>query len=103
MSLAIQKAPLFIVDFERQYAWYVQEASRQIADRHLVAVDQTLRALAIHPAIGRIRRFRHLELKGMRSFPVTPPFHRHLIFYRVDAGTLSPTGSSTARVICHGK
>jgi len=52
MSLALQKAPAFVTDFERQYAWYVRVAGRGVADRYLAAVDNTLELVAAHPAVG---------------------------------------------------
>lgn len=88
MSLAVQKAPAFVVDFEGQYAWYARVAGWDVADRYLAAVDNTLRLLATYPAIGRVRHFKLVRLKGIRAFPVASPFDRHLIFYRFDADVL---------------
>jgi plasmid stabilization system protein ParE len=88
MSLAIQKAPAFIRDFEGQFEWYVREANWAVADGYLSAVEETLSLLAEFSGMGRLRRFRHPALKGIRSFRINPPFNRHLIFYRNDAGAL---------------
>src|ERR1035441_4056744 len=84
MRRAIRKSAFFLGDFETQFRWYEEEAGREIAWRYLLAVDQTLARLAAHSDLGRLRHFSHPELQGLRSFLVTRPFHRHLIFYRHD-------------------
>jgi len=56
--------------------------------RYLAAVHQTLDLLAVDPLLGRIRRFRHERLRGIRSFRVQPPFNKHVIFYRLDSNQL---------------
>ena len=88
MTLALQRASFFIVDFELQAAWYERKAGEEIARHYLVALDATLRRLCVRPDLGRVRHFRHPGLKGLRSFRVNPPFDRHLIFYRSDKVTL---------------
>ncbi len=67
-----------------------------MARRYLIAVDRTLEALAQQPELGRVRRFRQPELRGVRSLAVNRPFHRNLMFYRFDE-----TGVEAWRVI-HG-
>jgi toxin ParE1/3/4 len=86
--LKLQRADIFVADFEQQARWYVQEAGEAVARRYLGALEATLRLLCEQPGIGRVRRFRHPLLKGIRSFRVNPPFNLHLIFYRHDAATL---------------
>jgi plasmid stabilization system protein ParE len=88
MSLTLQRADAFIADFEQQARWYVREANEAVARRYLRALESTLLLLCGHPGLGRIRRFRHPQLRGIRSFRVEPPFDRHLIFYRYDAKAL---------------
>jgi len=88
MNLALDRAAFFILDFELQAAWYVREADVEVARRYLHALDATLQLLRIQPGLGRTRRFRHPQLKGIRSFRVSPPFDQHLIFYRFDRSTL---------------
>jgi plasmid stabilization system protein ParE len=51
-------------------------------------VDARLGLLCDQPDLGRIRRFRHPKLQGLRSFTVKRPFRRFLIFYRTDGRTL---------------
>ncbi len=88
MSSAILKSDYFLTDFELQFRWYAIEAGRGVAAAYLEAVHETLGSLAIHPDLGRLRRFREARLKGIRSFRVRQPFNQHLIFYRHDRQTL---------------
>ena len=88
MTLALQKGEVFKRDFERQAGWYLRHANDEIAQGYLDCLNESLRLLVVHPGIGSARRYRHPELKGLRSFRVNPPFQRHLIFYRYDASTL---------------
>ena len=88
MNLQLQRSDVFIADFEQQARWYLREAGETVARRYLSALDATLSLLCQQPGIGRVRRFRHPLLKGIRSFRVNPPFNLHLIFYRFDATTL---------------
>ena len=97
MSLTLRRTSDFVADFDRQHRWYLAEASDGVARRYLDAVWQTLEALADQPAIGRLRRFRHPSLKGLRSFRVHPPFDVHLIFYRYTDRELS------AERLMHGR
>jgi plasmid stabilization system protein ParE len=88
MSLALERAAWFTLDFERQARWYARHASELVAARYWAALKQTLELLARHPGLGRLRRFRHPNLRGLHSYRVEPPFHKHLIFYRHDETTL---------------
>ena len=88
MKLVIQKAPDFIGDFDRQFRWYAFEAEWAVAMRFLTTVNDILELLASQPSLGRVRRFRDKRLRGLRSFRVTPPFNKHLIFYRHNETTL---------------
>ena len=88
MSLGLQKADAFLEDFTLQALWYVREAGDEVARRFQKAVDSSLRSLCEQPGLGRVRRFNHPKLRGLRSFAVEPPFQRFLIFYREDAVSL---------------
>jgi hypothetical protein len=46
MSLPIQKAEAFTADYERQFAWYVEEGGADGARRFGAALDQSLHKLA---------------------------------------------------------
>jgi len=88
MSLVLRKAPLFIGECELQYEWYYHRAGEKTAERYLSALDGSLALLVHHPGAGPLRRYKHPLLKGIRSFRVSRPFDRHLIFYRFDDSTL---------------
>ena len=88
MSLGLQKADAFLEDFTLQALWYVREAGDEVARRFQKAVDSRLHLLCEQPGLGRVRRFRHPKLQGLRSFAVDQPFHRFLIFYRANGATL---------------
>jgi plasmid stabilization system protein ParE len=82
MNLTLHRAEAFEADVAAQFEWYFDEAGDRVAWRFFAAVDSTLVDLARHPGLGRLRRFRHPALRGLRSFRVKPPFDRHLVFYR---------------------
>jgi plasmid stabilization system protein ParE len=82
MNLAIERASYFTADFERQFAWYVDQAGAQIAWRFQAALNSSLVKLSNQPDLGRLRHFRHPKLHDLRSYRVEPPFDNLLIFYR---------------------
>jgi len=59
-----------------------------LATRFAEAVDAALEFLRLNPEIGR-RRFRtYPDLAGTRSWKVAKPFHRFIIFYRIESEVL---------------
>ena len=84
MSLALQKADAFLEDFALQALWYVRQAGDEVAHRFQQAVESRLRSLCEQPGLGRLRRFNHSKLQGLRSFALERPFQTVLIFYRED-------------------
>ena len=76
MRLLVERADLFLADFEEQFAWYAVNANWDVAQRFKLLVHATIEFLALRPAMGRARRFRHRELAGIRSHGVLRPFHR---------------------------
>jgi len=84
MSLRLEQADSFREDFALQALWYVREAGEDVARRFHEAVDSTMRSLCRQPDLGRIRRFRHPTLQGLRSIPLERPFDKLLIFYRLE-------------------
>jgi len=72
----------FNADFDGLYRWYLDHGGETVAENFQSAVVITLRTLAAQPELGRARRFRRLALRNLRSFPVTRPYNRMLIFYR---------------------
>ena len=89
MSVTVRRADGFKEDFHRQYRWYLGKAGETVAEGYLAAVERTLEELERHPEMGRLRRFRHPELQGIRSLCVERPFHKHVLFYRWEGDTLS--------------
>ena len=88
MSLAIQRSSFFIIDFETQFAWYVEKAGAEVGWRFQSALDRSVRKLSFRPDLGRTRHFRSAKLSGLRSYRVEPPFKKLLLFYRVDGDCL---------------
>lgn len=88
MSLAVLKAEFFRQDYVLRFAWYLDEAGPDVARRFQVALDHSLKRLASHPDLGRLRRFKNPLLRGLRSFPVERPFNKILIFYREETQLL---------------
>ena len=54
----------------------------QAAVAFLDAVDRTVEQLGEHPFIGRLRRLKGNDLRGVRSWRIND-FENYLIFYRV--------------------
>ena len=84
MSLISSVSARAEADLTRQYQWYVDKESVDLAERFLKAFDQTVSRLVQNPTLGRRRRFRSLELRGIRSFAISRPFSSHLVFYKAD-------------------
>jgi plasmid stabilization system protein ParE len=89
MSVALHRSDYFNEDFDLQYRWYLREAGEALAERYFAAVLASLHFLRQNPGVGRERKFQHEALKGLRSFRVERPFHRHIIFYRSTETELS--------------
>ena len=68
-------------DLIERWVWYAENATIEIADRFLLAVDRTLSDLATHPLSGQIVLSRKPELKGTRRTFVRDGFDKTLIFY----------------------
>jgi plasmid stabilization system protein ParE len=88
MSLAIHRAEFFITDFEREFARYVEVAGVEVAWRFQTSLDVAVFKLSNQPDLGQVRHFRNPNLREMRSFRVERPFHKLMIFYRVEPGVL---------------
>jgi len=82
--MSVRKADAFIADIELQFEWYVVNASWEIAERYLEAVEATCKLLAEHPQLGPRARLKHPRLRDWRFFLVFRPFHKHILFYEVE-------------------
>jgi toxin ParE1/3/4 len=93
--MIVQRSECFDADLERQFRWYLLETGLEATDalalatRFAEAVDAALEALGRNPEIGRPRFGMYLDLAGTRSWRIRKPFHRFVIFYRVEDGVLS--------------
>src|ERR1051325_76664 len=92
--MTVQRSERFDTDLERQFRWYLLETdldpveALELATRFADAVDAALDSLRGNPEIGR-RRFRtYPDLAETRSWRVSKPFNRFLIFYRIQRGIL---------------
>lgn len=81
----VREADAFAVDYAKRFDWYFSEGgdAADLAIRFQEAVKSTLRRIGREPTIGRIRKFRHPRLSGLRSILVAKPFEKILIFYRI--------------------
>jgi len=68
-------------DLIREWVWYAENASLEVADRFLSAVESTLDLLATQPESVTPFLARKTELRGMRRFPVSDGFEKILLFY----------------------
>jgi plasmid stabilization system protein ParE len=83
MSLRAVRSPEALADIALQAEYYAANSGIHLAARFVEAVNSTVSFLALHPWIGKRRRFRHPRLQGLRFFLIQHPFEKHLIFYRV--------------------
>jgi toxin ParE1/3/4 len=85
---SLQHADLFWEDLAQQVDWYRDEASPEVAEKFVDAVEATPNLLTAQPELGRERFRSWPELAGIRSYRVRKPFHRFLIFYRHQGSSL---------------
>ena len=45
MKLSLHRAETFNADFDQQYRWYLEQAGEELAERFLMAVENTLQSL----------------------------------------------------------
>ena len=83
MSLLVVIALRAEQDMTLQHRWYLENAGVEVAERYLMAVDQTIQRLAAHPELGLRRHFQSMELAGIRSLQAARPFDKHLVFYQI--------------------
>ena len=93
--MTVQRSERFDTDVERQFRWYLLETDLDpvdalaLATQFAEAVDAGLEALRRNPEIGRRRFGTYPDLDGTRSWRVRKPFHRFIIFYRIEREILS--------------
>jgi plasmid stabilization system protein ParE len=90
MTLQIVQSEDFLLDLEGQFRWYINQSklefpeAAKLAEDFKIAVLETLEFLLKNPGIGRKRFPQFADLEGTRSWRVTPPFNRFLIYYHVE-------------------
>ena len=82
--MSLRKSDDFIADVERQFQWYAVNASWEIADRYLDAVEATCQLLGQHPQLGPLAGFSHPRLRDWRFIVVVRPFQKHILFYEIN-------------------
>ena len=93
--MIVQRSERFDTDVERQFRWYLLETDLDpvdalaLATRFAEAVDSTLEFLRRNPEIGRRRFGKYTQIAGTRSWRVSRPFDRFVIFYRAKPGIVS--------------
>jgi plasmid stabilization system protein ParE len=85
----IERRASFQADVIHQFTWYFKTAGENIAWRFEDAVNDTLVRLSRNPTLGRLRHFRDGRLQNLRSFPVTAPFDRFLVFFRINDNSIT--------------
>jgi toxin ParE1/3/4 len=68
-------------DLIAQWVWYAENASVEVADRFLGAVEKAPASLSTQPESGAPIFANKAELQGMRRFAVSDGFERILLFY----------------------
>ena len=93
--MIVRRSERFDADLERQFRWYLLETGLDapnalaLARCFAEAVDSALSLLGRNPEVGP-RRFRtYPELAGTRSWRISKPFDRFIIFYRVEGDIVS--------------
>ena len=88
--MILRRSEKFDIDLEQQFRWYLLETgldsipALELAERFAGAVTRTLDSLIRNPQMGRPRFVSFSDLPGIRSWRLEKPFHRFLIFYRVE-------------------
>jgi plasmid stabilization system protein ParE len=84
----IRKSDAFLADVERQFEWYARNASWEVAERYLAAIESTSRLLRQYPELGPAIRFNHPRIQAWRFFVLAKPFKKHVIFYEAEEAGL---------------
>jgi toxin ParE1/3/4 len=74
-------------DIEEAAEYLADEASAEIAERFLIAIDDITHRLAATPQMGLACHFRNPRLRGVRRFPVSG-FEKWLVFYQSSDGDI---------------
>jgi toxin ParE1/3/4 len=76
----IYKRPAARRDLISHYAYLLEEAGLEVAERFLAQAEETFLALGLHPRMGVAVNAKVPEFSGMRKWPIKG-FQRFLVFY----------------------
>ena len=79
----VRKSDNFTADIEQQLEWYAVNASWDVAERYLAAIEATCQLLGQHPQLGPQGDFTNPRLRDWRFFVIAPPFKKHVLFYEL--------------------
>ena len=88
MNLTLRVFPEAEADLREQHNWYLDEAGEAVAEGFITAFRLRSAELLRNPRMGRLRRFRPIELSGLRSVILGHSFNQFVVFYRVTDATL---------------
>jgi toxin ParE1/3/4 len=80
MTSPVTVRPRARLDLLDQFFYFGEQATVELAERYIAAVEESCRQLVKHPHMGKLYDSGIARLQGMRRFPVTG-FEKHLIFY----------------------
>jgi len=66
--MTVRKSDDFIADLDCQFQWYADNASWEVAESYLAAVQAACRLLEQYPLLGPCGGFTHQRLREWRSF-----------------------------------
>jgi plasmid stabilization system protein ParE len=92
--MILRRSEQFDIDLKQRFRWYLLDTgldpipALDLAERFAGVVTRTLDALLQNPQMGRPRFVTFSHLPGIRSWRLEKPFHRFLIFYRVEGSVI---------------
>ncbi len=95
MSWSVSYRPSARLDLLEQFVYFAEEATLELAERYVAAVEATCLQLQTHPRLGTAYFSRATRLRELRRIPVQG-FGQYLIFYLP-----SETGIDVLRIL-HG-
>lgn len=79
--MSIQKTPFALSSLRDQVLYLEENASPEIAERYIDAVEATLLFIEKESGVGSPCQFLHPRLHGLRRWPVSG-FENYLLFYQ---------------------
>ena len=85
MGSEFSRHPNVEVDFI-EIRTHIARDNPEAAERFLKSANKTIELLATFPDMGDNYQTKTLKLQGLLMFPVSKPFRKYLIFYRIVEG-----------------